>query len=197
MADHVPPAAVPASRPRTAEPSPIAGIRVSEEDGILSARVSRTGRVLWKSTREGEPLDAFDVLMEKSGKPMDPEEDRWEEKSSTASTGRHLVIDALTGLRTWSVLSGYVGDGPARPFFHLVGAAAGRILVEGLTLLDPADGRTLATLSAPLTEEDAAAALASPPGWGGRGGVPATAWPLKWLGLTVTGDSRRSSRVPW
>ncbi|WP_440097803.1 outer membrane protein assembly factor BamB family protein [Streptosporangium sp. H16] len=160
------PAGAPASRPRTVEPSPIAGIRVSKKDGIVSARVSGTGRVLWKSAWEGDSPDAFDVLVEKFGKSMNVGEDRGEGEPNTASTGRHLVIettsgsgnphrpddrrritviDALTGLRTWSVLSGYAGDGPARPFFHLVGAAAGKVLVEVPALrtiraLDPRDG---------------------------------------------------------
>ncbi|MFI6450737.1 PQQ-binding-like beta-propeller repeat protein [Streptosporangium amethystogenes] len=165
------PSATTASAPRPGETSPIVGIRVFTKDGIVTARDSADKRTLWKSSQAtGLPADTNLVAVEsESALDFSEQLDNGsfnDGRRAATFTGRYLaaetdiesgdphnsgerrritVLDALTGLPTWSVLSGYPGDGPARPFFYLMGAAAGKIIIELPALrviraLDPRDG---------------------------------------------------------
>ncbi|MFF5242980.1 PQQ-binding-like beta-propeller repeat protein [Streptosporangium sp. NPDC000095] len=160
------PAAAPAPRPLSTGSSPITGIYISGDEGVVTAKISNTDRVIWKSAQAGDLLDEASSSMNEPETPHEASDDI-SDGGRDASTGRYLavetqiesgnpnhphdqrrritVIDALTGLPTWSILSGYPGDGRARPFFYLMGAAAGKIIIDvpalrAIRALDPLHG---------------------------------------------------------
>ncbi|WP_326828434.1 PQQ-like beta-propeller repeat protein [Streptosporangium sp. NBC_01810] len=164
------PAATPVLRSSLATPAPITGIHISGKDGTVTAKISSSDRTLWKSTQTSGLLDQTNLLTTESESRAElPEDLEDEERKAAVSTGRYVaaeteiesgnpnhpdtqrritVIDALTGLPTWSILSGYPGGGRARPFFYLMGAAPGKIIIDVPALrtiraLDPLDGTIL------------------------------------------------------
>ncbi|MFI6450734.1 PQQ-binding-like beta-propeller repeat protein [Streptosporangium amethystogenes] len=161
------PAGTPALPSGPPETSPIIGTHLSGDGRTLTARVSATGRVLWKSTRAGPFFGRADLWLDEPESAARTGEDFEDaERKAATFTGRHVaietevesdtpddpgnrrritVIDALTGLPAWSILSGRPADDQARPSFYLMGAAAGRFVIDVPALrviraLDPRDG---------------------------------------------------------
>ncbi|GGK83880.1 hypothetical protein Sme01_17990 [Sphaerisporangium melleum] len=110
---------------------PASGVTVTVDDGVAEGRDGRR-RTVWRSAATGRAIGTLDGTASYGRYLVRDAEagQRFYFNEDDGKARRITVVDALTGSVRWTMTSGRREDGPGRPYFYLLGLAAGRAIVD-------------------------------------------------------------------